>query len=137
MQSARCPIFFIPLVFYQEKQVSKITCLTPRLVLIYVALRLIVVGDNLLYSHGISYMPLSTYSLLCSSQLAFNVVFAFILTRQKITPYIPNSLVLLTLSAILLGFNSDSDRPKGANTTKYIVGFIMLQVLQYMDCFFH
>lgn len=69
-------------------------------------------------------MPLSTYSLLCSSQLAFNAVFAFILNRQKITPYILNSLVLLTLSAILLGVHSDSDRPKGVNTAKYIVGFI-------------
>ena len=103
VQSARCPIFFIPLVFYQEKQVSKITCLTPRLVLIYVALRLIVVGDNLLYSQGISYMPLSTYSLLCSGQLAFNVVFAFTFNRKKITPFILNFIVLLSLSAIMLG----------------------------------
>ena len=68
-----------------------------------------------------------TYHLLLYSwvgELAFNVVFTFIFTRQKITPYILNSLVLLTLSAILLWVNLDSDRPKGVNTAKYIVGFI-------------
>ena len=124
MQSVGCPIFFIPLVFYQEKQVSKITCLTPILVLIYVALRLIVVGDNLLYSQGISYMPLSTYSLLCSGQLAFNAVFEFTFNREKITPFILNFIVLLSLSAIMLGIHSDSDRLEGVNTSKYIIGFI-------------
>jgi len=124
VQSAGCPILFIPLILYQGKQASKITPLTPKLVLIYVALGLLLAADNLLYSWGTSYMPVSTYSLLCSSQLAFNGVFAFILTRQKITPYILNSLVLLTLSAILLGVHSDGDRPKGVNTAEYIVGFI-------------
>lgn len=124
VQSVGCPILFIPLVFYQGKQASKITPPTPKLVLIYVGLGLLLAGDNLLYSWGISYMPVSTYSLLCSSQLAFNAVFAFILNRQKITPYILNSLVLLTLGAILLAVHSDGDRPKGVNTAKYIVGFI-------------
>ena len=124
VQSTGCPIFLIPLVFYQGKQVSKITCLTPRLVLIYVSMGLSVAGDNLLYSWGISYIPISTYSLLCSSQLAFNVVFAFIFNRKKITPFILNFLVFLSLSAIMLGIHSDSDRPKGVNTSKYIIGFI-------------
>jgi len=124
LQSVGWPILLIPLVLYQGKEASKLTPLTPKLVLIYVALGLLLAGDNLLYSWGVSFMPASTYSLLCSSQLAFNAVFAFMLIRQKITPYIVNSLVLLTLSAILLGVHSDSDRPKGVNTAKYIVGFI-------------
>jgi len=124
LQSVGWPILLIPLVLYQGKEASKLTPLTPKLVLIYVALGLLLAGDNLLYSWGVSFMPVSTYSLLCSSQLAFNAVFAFMLIRQKITPYIVNSLVLLTLSAILLGVHSDSDRPEGVNTAKYIVGFI-------------
>eukprot|EP00253_Pinus_taeda_P004689 PITA_04689 len=124
VQSVGWPILFIPFVLYQRKQVSKLTSFRPKLVLIYVALGLLVAGANLLYSWGLSYMPVSTYSLLCSSQLAFNAVFAFMLNRQKISPYILNSLVLLTLSAILLGVHSDNDRPEGVNTAKYIGGFI-------------
>ena len=38
VQSVGCPIIFIPLVFYQGKKASKITQLTPKLVLIYVGL---------------------------------------------------------------------------------------------------
>ena len=81
---------------------------------------------NLLYSWGISYMPVSTYSLLCSSQIAFNFLFALILNMQKITPYILNSLVFLTLGAILIVVHSYGDMPKGVNTSKYIVGFICI-----------
>ena len=44
--------------------------------------------------------------------------------RQKTTPFILNFLVLLSLSAIMLGVHSDSDKPKGVNTSKYIIGFI-------------
>ena len=124
VQSARCPIFFIPLVFYQGKKVSKITHLTPRLVLIYVSLGLIVARDNLIYSWGIPYIPVSTYSLLCSIQLDFNVLFAFIFNRKKITPFILNSLVFLSLSAIMVGIHSDSDMHEGVNNGKYIIGFI-------------
>ena len=77
-------------------------------------------------------MPLSTYYLLCSSQLAFNVVFAFTFNRQKITPFILNFLVLLSLSAMMLGIHSDSDRPGGVNTSKYIIGFICTIVASAM-----
>ena len=69
-------------------------------------------------------MPVSTYSHIVSSQLAFNVVFSLILNRQKITPYILNSMVLLTLGEILLAVHSYGDRPKGVNSAKYMVGFI-------------
>eukprot|EP01018_Ginkgo_biloba_P005420 Gb_25279 [translate_table: standard] len=124
LQCVGWPILVIPLVLYQQKQSSKLTALTPKLVSIYIALGLLVAGDNLLYSWGVSFMPVSTYSLLCSSQLAFNAVFALILTGQRISPYILNSLVLLTFSAILLGVHSDSDRPAGVSSGQYIIGFI-------------
>ena len=42
------PILFIPLVFYQGKKASKITPLTPKLMLIYVGFGLLLAGDNLL-----------------------------------------------------------------------------------------
>eukprot|EP01018_Ginkgo_biloba_P005418 Gb_25281 [translate_table: standard] len=107
-----------------RKQSSKLTTLAPKLVFIYIALGLLVAGDCLLYSWGVSFMPVSTYSLLCSSQLAFTAVFALILTRQRISPYILNSLVLLAFSAILLVIHLDSDRPAGVSSRQYIIGFI-------------
>ncbi|GLJ11987.1 hypothetical protein SUGI_0181540 [Cryptomeria japonica] len=126
LQCVGWPILLIPLLFYFQKKQgsSRLTPLTPKLGLIYVALGLLVAGDNLLYSWGVSFMPASTYSLLCSSQLAFNGVFAFILNKQKITPSVLNSLVILIFSAVLLGVHSSSDRPEGVSNAEYIVGFV-------------
>ncbi|KAH9313779.1 hypothetical protein KI387_022406 [Taxus chinensis] len=126
LQCVGWPILIIPLLFYlqNQKKSSKLTTLTTKLVLIYVALGLLVAGDNLLYSWGVSFMPASTYSLLCSTQLAFNAVFAFMLNKQKISPAVLNSLVILTFSAVLLGIHSGSDRPPGVSSSEYVIGFI-------------
>ncbi|KAB1215779.1 putative purine permease 11 [Morella rubra] len=66
-------------------------------------------GANLMYSYGLVYLPVSTYSLLCASQLAFNALFSFFLNSQKFTPSILNSVVLVTMSASLLAVNMDSE----------------------------
>jgi drug/metabolite transporter (DMT)-like permease len=91
---------------------------------IYVSLGLLVAGDCLLYSIGLMYLPVSTYSLICSSQLAFNAFFSFFLNSQKFTPFIVNSLVLLTISSILLVVQTDSEDPSGVSKGKYVIGFI-------------
>ncbi|KAI6703490.1 hypothetical protein NL676_012626 [Syzygium grande] len=77
-----------------------------------------------LFSVGLSCLPVSTFSLICSSQLAFNAFFSFFLNSQKFTPYIINSLVLLTISSTLLVFQSDSEVPKGVSSGKYALGFV-------------
>ncbi|GAB2296606.1 hypothetical protein Dimus_030717 [Dionaea muscipula] len=95
------------------------------LVLIYVALGLLTTGDNLMYSYGLLYIPVSTYSLLCATQLAFNAVFSYLLNAQKFTMLIFNSVVLLTISAALLAFNSDSDGSTVISSKgKYAIGFM-------------
>ncbi|CAN1256976.1 Probable purine permease 10 [Linum perenne] len=76
-----------------------------------------------MYSYGLLYLPVSTYSLLCATQLAFNAVFSFFINKQKFTMFILNSLVLLTLSATLLAFNSKSDSTSGGKS-KYAIGFL-------------
>ncbi|KAI5333202.1 PREDICTED: probable purine permease [Prunus dulcis] len=82
---------------------------TPKAFPVYVSLGLLVAfGCFLLYSLGLSYLPVSTYSLICASQLAFNALFSFFLNSQKFTPYIFNTLVLLTISSVLLVFQGDS-----------------------------
>lgn len=91
---------------------------------IYVSLGLLVAADCFLYSIGLQYLPVSTYTLICASQLAFNSVFSFFLNSQKFTPCIINSLVLLTISSVLLVFNNESANPTGLSKVKYAIGFI-------------
>ncbi|EXB45753.1 hypothetical protein L484_003837 [Morus notabilis] len=90
----------------------------------YMVLGLILAADCYFYSLGLMYLPVSTYSLLCASQLAFNALFSFFLNSQKFTFYIINSLVLLTTSSILLVFQSESEDTPNISKGKYVIGFI-------------
>ncbi|KAF5460273.1 hypothetical protein F2P56_020154 [Juglans regia] len=137
VQSAGFPIL-VPLLFLfspsmaststTSSTISSATATPPplsRLTLLYLAFGLLLAGDNMMYSYGLLYLPVSTYSLLCATQLAFNAIFSFFLNSQKFTPFIFNSLVLVTMSASLLAVNADSENtdagvPKG----KYVIGFL-------------
>ncbi|KAH6790245.1 Drug/metabolite transporter superfamily protein [Perilla frutescens var. frutescens] len=91
----------------------------------YLAIGVFLAVDCMLYSIGLQYLPVTTYTLICATQLGFNALFSFFLNRQKFTPYIINSLVLLTISSTLLVFVPDSDNPSNKiSKKKYIVGFI-------------
>ncbi|KAM4101126.1 hypothetical protein ACB094_05G119500 [Castanea mollissima] len=124
------PYYFIPSL---KNLKTNSTCTTIHskppstlvLVSIYVSLGLLVVADCFLYSTRLMYLPVSTYSLICASQLAFNAFFSFFLNSQKFTPLIVNSLVLLTISSILLVFetNPSSDSSK-VSKGKYVIGLI-------------
>ncbi|XP_054777070.1 purine permease 21-like [Prosopis cineraria] len=92
---------------------------------VYVSLGLLLALDCYLFSFGLSYLPVSTFSLICSSELAFNAFFSFFLNSLKLTPYIINSLVLLTISSILLVFRNDSaSESMQVSKKKYAIGFI-------------
>ncbi|XP_050368309.1 purine permease 21-like [Argentina anserina] len=93
---------------------------------VYASLGALVAADCYLYSVGLSYLPVSTYSLICASQLAFNALFSFFLNSQKFTPYIVNSLVVLTISSSLLVLQGDDDSADSSKVSrpKYIIGFI-------------
>ncbi|TQD88104.1 hypothetical protein C1H46_026307 [Malus baccata] len=101
---------------------------TKILASVYVSLGILIALDCYLYSVGLSYLPVSTFTLICASQLAFNAFFSFFLNAQKFTSYIVNSLVLLTISSTLLVFqgeeNSGDDDPSGGSKAKYAIGFI-------------
>ncbi|KAG5541820.1 hypothetical protein RHGRI_021606 [Rhododendron griersonianum] len=81
--------------------------------------------DNYLYAYGIAYLPVSTSSLVLASQLAFTAVFAFLLVKQKFTPYSINAIALLTIGAGVLALHSSSDRPDGESSKEYFMGFFM------------
>ncbi|XP_047940045.1 probable purine permease 10 [Salvia hispanica] len=80
----------------------------------------------MLYSIGLQYLPVTTYTLLCASQLGFNAVFSLFLNRQRFTPFIINSLFLLTVSSALLVFEPDTATggPAKVSKRKYAIGFI-------------
>nr|KYP35723.1 putative purine permease 10 [Cajanus cajan] len=135
VQSAGFPVI-IPLRFYFSTQTHakfnnnnlsndsyKIKPKFSTLVFLYLAFGLLLTGDNLMYSYGLLYLPLSTYSLLCATQLGFNALFSFYLNSQKFTAFIFNSVVLLTISASLLAINSDSEDQRGLSREKHIIGF--------------
>ncbi|KAA0050908.1 putative purine permease 11 isoform X1 [Cucumis melo var. makuwa] len=125
VQSAGFPILLPFLWFFSQP--TKSSSKQPNFLtfsFICFAFGLLLIGDNLMYSYGLLYLPVSTYSLLCATQLAFNALLSFFLNAQKFTPYILNSLVLLTVSASLLAFNSESDTTTHSSKGKYVIGFL-------------
>ncbi|XP_022720819.1 probable purine permease 10 [Durio zibethinus] len=94
------------------------------LVCVYVYLGLLAAGNSYLYSVGFEYLPVSTVAVISASQLAFNAFFSYFLNSQKFTPFIINSLVLLTISSVLLVANNSSERPPGVSNGNYVLGFI-------------
>ncbi|XP_073125547.1 purine permease 21-like [Henckelia pumila] len=91
---------------------------------VYLCLGIFLAGDAMLYTIGLQYLPVTTYTLICASQLGFNAIFSFFLNKQKFTPYIVNSLVILTISSVLLVFQSDPGDSNKTSKKKYIIGFL-------------
>lgn len=139
VQSAGFPIL-IPLFFFFSPSTNTNTTTTTTtttsiytsfgtpslstLAFLYPSLGLLLTGDNMMYSYGLLYLPVSTYSLLCATQLAFNALFSYLLNSQKFTPLILNSLVLLTTSASLLAVHADSESTTTISKGKYVIGFL-------------
>ena len=87
------------------------------------ALGLLLGLGNFMYSSGLAYIPVSTSSLLFSTQLAFTAVFAFVIVRQKFSFYSVNCVVLMMLGASVLAVHTSRDRPPGVDRGQYLLGF--------------
>ncbi|KAK4274146.1 hypothetical protein QN277_017421 [Acacia crassicarpa] len=81
--------------------------------------------DDYLYAYGLARLPVSTSALIIATQLAFTAAFAFLLVRQKFTPFSINAVFLLTVGAGVLALHTSSDRPKGESTKQYVLGFVL------------
>uniref|UniRef100_A0ACD5ZLZ7 Uncharacterized protein n=1 Tax=Avena sativa TaxID=4498 RepID=A0ACD5ZLZ7_AVESA len=131
VQTAGFPVLFIARLLFRSKSPSTQTATsspeasTSKIILIYIVLGLIIAADDLMYSYGLLYLPVSTYSLICASQLAFNAVFSYVLNAQKFTPMIFNSVTLLTFSAALLGVDEDAQGTSGISQGNHVLGFVL------------
>ncbi|CAH8358179.1 unnamed protein product [Eruca vesicaria subsp. sativa] len=91
----------------------------------YMCTGLLISANTYLYAIGLLYLPVSTYSLISASQLAFTALFSYFLNSQKLTPFIVLSLFLLTVSSSLLVVNTESqDTTTHVSRVQYVIGFI-------------
>ncbi|CAK9156912.1 unnamed protein product [Ilex paraguariensis] len=128
-QTAAFPILLIPYFLLPSSSSKDPSSLSnPQSIctvsFVYIGLGVLVAGDNLMYSVGLLYLSVSTYSLVCATQLAFNAIFSVVINHDKFTALILNSVVVLSLSSSLIGINDDSDGPSGVSKAKYIIGFV-------------
>lgn len=116
------PTIYLP-YFLKCTERRPFTHFTPKVLVMSIFIGFMLGLNNLLFSWGNSYLPVSTSSLLLSSQLVFNLLLSVIIVQQKITFSNLNSVILLTLSSVLLGLSSSHDRQSGLTHAKYFIGF--------------
>ncbi|KAK8471457.1 hypothetical protein PHAVU_003G228200 [Phaseolus vulgaris] len=123
VQSAGFPIL-IPLLFYSSKSTNHDFSKPKRSVMItfYLGFGLLMIAMDFLYSCGLSYLSLSTFALVCATQLAFNGVATYFLNSQKFTALILNSIVVLTMSVILIALNTESEDSTDLPKEKRLIG---------------
>ncbi|CAE6027806.1 unnamed protein product [Arabidopsis arenosa] len=133
LQTVGCPLILFPLLFsflrrrrrLEEQENTSFFLMKLPLFMASIVAGLLMGFDNYLYSYGLAYIPVSTASLIISAQLGFTALFAFFMVKQKFTPFTINAVVLLTVGAVVLALNSDSDKLANETHKEYVVGFIM------------
>ncbi|KAL5989902.1 putative purine permease 4 [Asimina triloba] len=130
VQCAGFPLLFLPIYLssflLSTRQPRPFSHFTPKLLVLSLCIGLLMGLNNFLISWGISYLSVSTSSLLLSCQLAFNLILSAILVKQKLTFSNVNCVVLLTLSSVLLAIGSSHDRPQGITKAQFFFGFVSI-----------
>ncbi|KAM0924798.1 hypothetical protein ACQ4PT_004717 [Festuca glaucescens] len=127
LQTSGWPLLLPHLIFHRRKDgISPLFLMPPRLLAVSAALGVAIGLSDFLYAYGLADLPVSTSSILISTQLVFTAFFALVVVRQRFTAFSINAVVLLTVGAAMLGMNgSGSDRPEGVSRAAYYVGFAM------------
>ncbi|KAI3731926.1 hypothetical protein L1987_63119 [Smallanthus sonchifolius] len=120
-QNAGFPILFIPFILFPSIKEPSTKCPKIIVALVYVGLGALIACDNLLFSVGLVYLSASTYTLICATQLVFSAVFSFFINSHKCKILILNSIIVLTLSASLVGVSGPSAN-KIVSRAKYTLG---------------
>lgn len=129
LQTAGFPIYLIPLsVLYirsPNRRPPAEFLAEPKLLVASAGLGQIFGLGCYLYALGLSFLPVSTSSLLLATQLAFNALFALIIVRQRFTAYSINAILLMILGSIILGIRKSGDRPPNVSNGQYLLGFLV------------
>nr|CAB3484864.1 unnamed protein product [Digitaria exilis] len=135
-QSAGSPLLLIPLLLLTPRATAAEEPHRPAatgkvVAAVCVGLGLLVGCENLMYSYAMLYLPVSTFSLVSATQLAFNAVTSRLINGQRFTALILNSVVVLTFSAALLAVDGGSDDASGdgegasGNGKRRALGFVL------------
>lgn len=114
-------VFLLP--FYFQRGISP-TRLSWKLIMSYAVLGLFSAVDNLMYAWAYSFLPASTSSLLAASSLIFTAIFAYFIVGKKLNASTLNSIVIITAAVVIIGIDSNSDKPAGVSHRQYVAGFI-------------
>ncbi|CAL5069643.1 unnamed protein product [Urochloa decumbens] len=78
VQSCGTPLAIPLLIYFRTRRPSSSSSVArpplAKLAAIYAGLGVLIAGDNLMYSYGLMYLPMSTYAIICASQLTFEEV---------------------------------------------------------------
>ncbi|KAF8714970.1 hypothetical protein HU200_027512 [Digitaria exilis] len=127
-QSGGAPLLAIPLLLTRPSPADEHQPAASKMAAIYVGIGVLLGFDNLTYAYALQYLPVSTFSLVAATQLAFNAVTSRLINAQRFTALIANSVVVLTLAAALLGVGSSSDDDTSSSNVprdKYPLGFVL------------
>nr|CAB3457308.1 unnamed protein product [Digitaria exilis] len=131
LESAGWPLLLLPVAAsYASRRArhgrgAPLLLTPPRVLLAAAGLGVATGADNFVYAYSLRYLPVSTSAILISTQLAFTVLFAFLLVRQRLTAPTVNAVALLTAGAAVLGLHVSGDRPGGVSRGQYWMGFAL------------
>ncbi|KAI3736560.1 hypothetical protein L2E82_26416 [Cichorium intybus] len=135
LETAGWPVILIVLIilYFHRRAAAKdgnhkattFVYMRPRLFFAVAFIGVITGLDDYLYAYGVARLPISTSALILAPHLAFVAFFAYLLVKQKFTPYSINAVVLLTVGAAVLALHTSGDRPEGESKKEYAMGFVM------------
>nr|KJB45869.1 hypothetical protein B456_007G334500 [Gossypium raimondii] len=87
--------------------------------------------DNFMYTVGVKPLSISTYSLLCASQLVFNAIFLVVINCEKLGILTLNLIIFITVSASMVAIHPDSsetkrDEKNPVRKNEHSIGFISI-----------
>ncbi|KAG1366562.1 Purine permease 3 [Cocos nucifera] len=130
LETGGWPLLFIPLAIsyahrHRRGGPTKLYLMTRPVFLACTVLGLLLGLDDFLYACGLSYLSVSTSSILISTQLGFTAFFAFFIVKQRFTYFSVNAVVLLSIGAVILWLHASGDRPRGESNALYYWGFFI------------